>query len=132
MQKNTIISIFVSLVLIGGTLFLVSDRSVSSPSDNAETQNVEIKDGVQYVTITAKGGYYPRFTQIKGGIQTKLIVKTNGTYDCSAALIVRPLGFQKILQATGEEIIDAGIPKVGDTIKGVCGMGMYSFQIKVS
>jgi len=132
MQKNTIISIFISIALIGGTLYFVSDRSTSSSDSAAQTQNIEVKDGVQYVTITAKGGYSPRITQIKGGLPTKLIVKTDGTYDCSASLIVRSVGFRKILQPTGEEVIDLGIPKSGDKVQGVCGMGMYNFQIKVS
>jgi plastocyanin domain-containing protein len=132
MQKNTIISIIISLVLIGGTLYFVSDRSVSSGGELAQSQNVEIKDGVQYVTVTAKGGYSPRITQIQSGIPTKLVVKTDGTYDCSASLVVRSVGFQKILQPTGEEVIDLGTPKSGEKVQGVCGMGMYNFQIKVS
>jgi plastocyanin domain-containing protein len=132
MQKSTIISIIVSVALIGGTLYFVSDRSASSSGEVAQSQNIEIRDGVQYVTITAKGGYSPRITQIKGGMPTKLVVKTDGTYDCSASLVVRSVGFQKILQPTGEEVIDLGISKSGEKIQGVCGMGMYNFQIKVS
>ena len=132
MQKNTIISIIISLVLIGGTVYFVSDRSASSGGEAAQLQNIEIRDGVQYVTITAKGGYSPRITEIKGGLPTKLVVKTDGTYDCSASLVVRSVGFQKILQPTGEEVIDLGTPKSGDKVQGVCGMGMYNFQIKVS
>jgi plastocyanin domain-containing protein len=132
MQKNTIISIIISLVLVGGTLYFVSDRSASSGGEVAQSQNVEIKDGVQYVTVTAKGGYSPRITQIQSGIPTKLVVKTDGTYDCSASLVVRSVGFQKILKPTGEEVIDLGTPKSGEKVQGVCGMGMYNFQIKVS
>lgn len=132
MQKNTIISIIISIALIGGTLYFISDKPTSSGSEVAQSQNVEIRDGVQYVTVTAKGGYSPRVTEIKGGLPTKLVVKTDGTYDCSASLIVRSVGFQKILQPTGEEIIDLGTPKSGDKVQGVCGMGMYNFQIKVS
>lgn len=133
MQKNTIISIIVSLSLIGGTLYFISDRSSSADTNEvAQSQNVEIRDGVQYVTVTAKGGYSPRVTQIKGGLPTKLVVKTDGTYDCSASLVVRSIGFQKILQPTGEEVIDLGTPKSGEKVQGVCGMGMYNFQIKVS
>ena len=132
MQKNTIISIIVSIALIGGTLYFIADKPTSSGGVAAQSQNVEIRDGVQYVTITAKGGYSPRVTEIKGGLPTKLIVKTDGTYDCSASLVVRSVGFQKILQPTGEEIIDLGTPKSGDKVQGVCGMGMYNFQIKVS
>jgi plastocyanin domain-containing protein len=132
MQKTTVISIVISIALIGGTFYFVSDRSASSGGEVAQSQNVEVKDGVQYVTVTAKGGYSPRITEIKGGLPTKLVVKTDGTYDCSASLVVRAIGFQKILQPTGEEVIDLGTPKSGDRVQGVCGMGMYNFQIKVS
>lgn len=128
MQKNIIVSIIISIVIIGGAFYFVSDRS----GEVVKSENVEIRDGVQYVSVTAKGGYFPRVTQIKGDIPTKLVVKTDGTYDCSASLIVRSVGFQKILQPTGEEIIDLSIPKSGEKVHGVCGMGMYSFQIEVS
>lgn len=126
MQKNTIISIIISIALIGGTLYFVSDRK--TPSD-IQSQNVEIRDGVQYVTVTAKGGYSPRVSQIKGGLPTKLVVKTDGTYDCTASLTIRSVGFQKVLQPTGEEVIDLGTPKSGEKVQGVCSMGMYNFAV---
>lgn len=132
MQKNTVVSLIISISLIGGAVYFVSDRTASSNEEVAQIQNVEVRDGVQYVTITAKGGYSPRVTEIKGDLPTKLVVKTDGTYDCSASLAVRSVGFQKILQPTGEEVIDLGTPQSGDTVQGVCGMGMYNFQIQVS
>lgn len=132
MNKNTIISLVASISLIGGMLYLVSDKPASIDANKVtQLQNVEIKDGVQYVTITARGGYAPRLTEVKGGIPTKLLVKTDGAYDCSASLVIRSVGFQKILQPTGEEVIDLGTPQSGEKIQGVCGMGMYNFQIKV-
>lgn len=132
MQKNTIISIIISIAIIGGTLYFVSEKPAVSDSDVAQSQNVEIRDGIQYVTVSAQGGYSPRSSVIQPNLPTKLIVKTNGTYDCSASLVVRSVGFQKILQPTGEEVIDLGTPKSGEKIQGVCGMGMYNFQIKSS
>ncbi len=128
MQKNVVISIVISIVLIGGTLYVVSDNSTSS-GNGSTTQNIEIRDGVQYVNITANGGYAPRISHVKAGIPTKLVVKTDGTYDCSASLVIRSAGFQKILQPTGEEIIDLGTPKSGEKIQGICGMGMYNFAV---
>ncbi len=131
MQKNTIISIIISIVIIGGTLYFVSEKPTSSENGAvSQSQNVEVKDGVQYVTVDAKGGYSPRQSIIQPNLPTKLIVKTNGTYDCSASLVIRSTGFQKILQPSGEEVIDLGTPKSGEKIQGVCGMGMYNFQIK--
>ncbi len=127
MSKNAIISIAISAALILGTLYFVSDTS--APSDDGAAQNTTIRDGVQYVDITARGGYTPRVSRATAGIPTKLVVTTDGTYDCSASLVVRSAGFQKILQPTGEEVIDVGTPQSGEKIQGTCGMGMYSFEI---
>jgi len=98
-------------------------------TSNQPIQNVQIKDGIQYVTINANAGYLPRVSIAKAGIPTKLVVKTNGTYDCSASLVIRSIGYQKILPQTGEEVIDVGIPKAGQPLQGLCSMGMYNFKI---
>jgi hypothetical protein len=95
----------------------------------AVSNNSVIKDGVQYVTITARGGYSPRLSTAKAGIPTKIIMRTNGTYDCSASLVIRSLNYRGMLPNTGDTTIDAGTPKAGDVLKGVCGMGMYSFSV---
>lgn len=119
----------------------IVDISVKNPSkpapENKEVKtdvnngidNSVMKDGIQYVTITASGGYSPRQSGAKAGVPTKLVVKTNGTYDCSASLAINSLNYRKMLPSTGETVIDAGTPKAGDTLRGVCGMGMYSFVI---
>jgi len=133
MQRNIVLSIIVSGALIAGVIFFSADQSLSSAGGSvAEIPNVEIKDGVQYVTVSARGGYSPRTSTIQPDMPTKLIMKTNGTYDCSASLAIRSVGFQKILQPTGEEIIDLGTPKAGEKIQGTCSMGMYGFEIQAS
>jgi plastocyanin domain-containing protein len=127
MKKNTIISIIISIALIGGTLYLVSNKP-SSGGEVTDSQNVEIRDGIQYVTINAKGGYSPRVSNAEANIPTKLIVKTDGTYDCSSSLVIRSINYQKILPQIGEEVIDLGTPQTG-TFQGTCSMGMYNFVI---
>ena len=110
-----------------GIIFL--GGSISKNNSSQAVQNSEIKDGIQYITINAKGGYSPKVSVAKADIPTKLIIKTNGTYDCSASLVIRSIGFQKTLSQTGEEIIDIGTPKAGQSLQGICGMGMYNFLI---
>ncbi len=129
---NKTVSIIITLALfVGlGIVFMSGSKSkndTTSPTQSA--QNVEIKDGVQYITISVKGGYSPNLSTLKAGIPTKLVMKTSGTYDCSSSLVIKSLNYKKILAQTGEEIIDVGIPKVGEPLRGVCGMGMYSFVI---
>lgn len=131
MDKNILIIITLGLV-IGLGLFLLGGQrknNINTKTGNS-SQNVEIKDGIQYVTVEARGGYSPRVSNAKANIPTKLIIKTDGTYDCSASLAIRSLNFQKILTQTGEEVIDLGTPKVGQKpIQGTCSMGMYSFTV---
>lgn len=138
MSKTT--SIIVAILILGGAFYYTShDSTSSSPStgstqkiSNVPVENSVIKDGVQYITITAQSGYSPRMSVAKAGIPTKLIVKTNGTYDCSSSLVIRSLSYRNILPNTGETTIDAGTPKSGDTLQGVCGMGMYNFLVTFS
>jgi len=129
MNKISSIIITLALVIGIGIVFLGGSKSKNSIATSQETQNIEIKDGIQYITINAKGGYSPKVSTAKAGIPTKLIVKTNGTYDCSAALVIRSVGFQKILDQTGEEVIDLGTPKAGQPLQGLCSMGMYNFAV---
>ena len=124
MNKTALIIISLGLVVAIGFIFYGGSGSKSAEN------NVEIKDGVQYVTITAKGGYFPNTSTAKGDTPTKLIVETNGTYDCSASLVIKSINYQKILPRTGETEIDLGTPKAGESFQGVCGMGMYNFEVK--
>ncbi len=134
MNKTILIIITIALVIGMGLIFWTGSKSKnnSNTTTTEAVQNTEIKDGVQYITINAKGGYSPKTSTAKAGIPTKLIVKTNGTYDCSSSLVIRSIGYQKILAQTGEEIIDIGTPKAGEPLQGVCGMGMYNFLINFS
>ena len=129
---NKTVSIIVTLGLVVGIGIIFIGGSNKNNTNTGSAQSVEIKDGVQFITLNAKGGYSPQITEAQAGIPTKLIMKTNGTYDCSASLVIRSVGFQKILPQTGETEIDIGTPKGGEPLRGVCGMGMYSFQINFS
>jgi len=123
MNKIVLIILILGLAVALGVVF------GSAGNGGQAILNSEIRDGVQYITIDAKGGYSPKVSIAKAGIPTKLIVKTNGTYDCSASLVIRSAGFQQILPQTGETEIDIGAKNPGETLQGVCGMGMYSFAI---
>lgn len=133
---NKTASTILTLALVVGLGIVFLDRSKSKVADTTAStqpaQNVEIRDGIQYITIDAKAGYSPKVSTAKAGIPTKLVVKTNGTYDCSAALVIRSVGYQKILPQTGEDTINIGTPVAGQPLQGVCGMGMYNFLIHFS
>ena len=108
MNKTASIIITIGLVTGIGIVLLGQSKGNSDSLSIGSARNVEIRDGVQYVTVYAQGGYSPQVSSVKADIPTKLIMKTSGTYDCSASLVIRSIGYQKILPNTGEEIIDLG------------------------
>lgn len=90
--------------------------------------NVSVVDGRQIVEITVKGGYSPVRSVAKAGLPTVLRFKTNGTFDCSSALVVPSLGVSQLLSQTGVFDVDAGTPAAGQ-LAGSCSMGMYRFAV---
>lgn len=128
MNKTFSIVIMIALVIGIGVIFSRQSKNNSVSTGTQSAQNIEIRNGIQYITINARGGYSPKISVAQANIPTKLLVKTNGTYDCSAALVVRSIGYKKTLPQTGEEVIDLGTPKAG-TLQGICSMGMYNFAV---
>jgi plastocyanin domain-containing protein len=131
MNKNALLIIFLGFIIGLGIIFIGNLRWGNDVNNKKEenTNNIEIKDGVQYITINVKGGYFPKISNAKSGIPTKLIMKTNGYYDCSLSLVIKSIGYRKVLPTKGEEIIDIGTPLPGAPFLGVCSMGMYSFSV---
>lgn len=129
MDKPIIISIIISGLLIGGTLWFVSNKS-GDGANTGDTSSVSVIAGKQIIDISAKGGYSPRVISAKAGMLTTLRVKTNGTFDCSASLVIPKLSYQKILQSSGIEEIAITSEQAQGTMRGLCSMGMYNFQIK--
>jgi Cu+-exporting ATPase len=124
MTKPILISILVSVVLIGGAFWL------ATKSSGGASATATVVDGIQYVDISAKGGYSPRVVTAKAGMPTVLRVKTSGTFDCSASLVIPKLSYQKFLQPSGVEEISIPGEKAQGTMQGLCSMAMYNFQIR--
>jgi plastocyanin domain-containing protein len=116
-----------AMLIGGGIIFLGSGSRISIP----QTQNnVSIVDGKQIIEINARGGYAPRYTTAEADVPTAIKVKTSGTFDCSAAIVIPRLGYRKNLPPTGETLIDVPPQKAGTTLQALCAMGMYNFVVK--
>lgn len=89
----------------------------------------KMKDGVQYIDITARGGYAPRVTKAVAGLPAVIRVKTNNSYDCSIALTIPDIGYQSYLPQTGVTEIVVPAERAQGTLRGMCSMAMYHFQI---
>lgn len=125
-MKSTIISIVVALSLVGGVLVLTRSSDGGAVSN---VNNVTVVDGKQIIEIKAKGGYLPRKSIAQAGLPTILRFDTNGTFDCSSSVRVPSLKIVKTLPQTGVTDIDIGVGQPG-TLQGMCGMGMYPFEVE--
>ena len=133
-MKPTIIAILIVVVLIGGAFVYSRNKNVSDDTRKEEIKevksNVSIVDGKQIITIDARGGYFPQMTIAKADMPTIIKVETKSTFDCSSALVIPDLNYQKNLPPTAVTEIEVPPQKAGEEIQGLCSMGMYSFQIK--
>lgn len=128
MNKQIILSLLITVALIGGAVFLTRDNS--KENSLGDTASIEMVDGKQIINMSAKGGYSPRIINAKAGIDTVIKMKTEGTFDCSASLVIPEISYQKLLSPTGTEEIEISKDKAKGTMQGLCSMGMYNFQIK--
>lgn len=129
---KTSTALFIGALIIGLSYYIVSIKSDTVSQDTVktvETGEASMKDGVQYITITAHGGYSPKVTTARAGIKTKLVMKTDQTFDCSSSLVIPSLGIRKMLPNTGEVTIDIPEDKTEGSLRGLCSMGMYTFLI---
>lgn len=125
-MNNTALSVItLGLVVFLGIIFLGG----ATQTPEVPGQNVEVKDGIQYINITARGGYSPRKSVAKADIPTVLRFNTNGTFDCSSSVRIPSMNINKMLAQAGSTDIDLGNPKLG-TLQGTCGMGMYFFEVE--
>ncbi len=126
MKKNLFTIIII--LLIGAIVYVFSFSGGNKELSSG--QNIEVRDGIQYIHISALGGYAPRVNKAQAGIPTKLIMETKNTFDCSASFKIPEIGYQKILPQNSNTEIDLGIKSAGEKITGLCSMGMYSFSIE--
>ena len=130
MNKQILVSVIVTVVLIGGAFWFVSANPTSTPSVAGENASaVSVVDGKQIIEITAKGGYSPREVTAQAGLPTVLRIRTNGTFDCSSSLVIPKLSYQKFLESTAVEEIEVSSDMARGELQGLCSMGMYNFSV---
>lgn len=127
--------VVVILAFVGVLIYLIvrlDKATANNPQNSAQASNTLATselNGVQYIDLTAKGGYFPNLINAKADEQTTLRVKTSGTFDCSSSLVIPSLGYRTNLPPTGETNINIPAQKAGTQLLGMCGMGMYRFKI---
>jgi len=133
-HKLTLLAVFGITLLIGGAI-MFSDGSKNQTGDYTSGEvdqvgNAIIENGIQYVDITARGGYSPKTTKARANMPTVIRMKTENSYDCSTALVIPDIKYQKYLPRTGVENIEIPLENTQGTLLGMCSMAMYHFQIE--
>lgn len=126
-----IITLTLLALLITGGVYLAIQQNAYD-NEFASVNNVKMVDGNQIITITAKGGYSPRISMAKADTPNIIRMKTKGSFDCSSFVVIPSIGYQKTLPPSGETDITLPPQQPGTTLLGLCGMGMYRFEIKFS
>ncbi len=93
--------------------------------------NVEASGGIQEVTINVQETrYVPAQIQMKAGVPARLTLITENIYTCARAFVIPAFNVQKLLPATGSEVIEFTPTQLGQ-IPFMCSMGMYGGFIEV-
>jgi uncharacterized protein len=93
-----------------------SSKNISSIPADFESQQVTIK--------VSSSGYKANTDKLKKGVPVQLTLETYNTYSCASAFTIPKLGIQRILPATGKEVITF-TPKASGLLAYSCSMGMY-------
>lgn len=121
--------LFIVALVIAIVYFINSLRS--TPEKTSETLSDVTNSGdIQYIDMTAKGGYTPTSITAKANTKTILKVKTSNTFDCSSAIVIPGIGYRDNLPPTAVTEITIPPQKENTVLKGTCTMGMYRFSIK--
>lgn len=129
-MNKTTSSILVAAILVAGAIVFSAGLSENTGGKNTiPADNVSLVDGKQIVNIFAKGGYSPRTSIAKADMLTIIRVTTQGTFDCSIALVIPALKYRQNLQPNDSVDIDIPPQKAGTSIQGICAMGMYNFKV---
>jgi len=124
-MKTKIIWLVLALAVAGAIVLVSMKKNVRPAAATASLQT----DGRQFIEVVAKEGYTPREITAKAGVPLTLKMKTQDNFNCTSAFTIPSLGLRMNLPPTGETAIEIPAQKTGETLRGVCGMGMYSFTI---
>jgi len=128
--KISVAVVVVLALVVGYFVVTSSGSSTDQQAPPSAAGAVREEDGVQIISMTARGGYSPRLVSAKAGIPTKIEMATNGVYDCSSALSIPALNYRAQLPSTGTTVIDVPAQEKGSTLTGLCAMGMYTFDVQ--
>ena len=88
-----------------------------------QARRAELRDGVQEVTVTVKGGYSPDRVEVRRGVPVRLVFDRQETGDCTSRVVFSDFGINKSLPAYATTAVELLPEQVGE-FGFACGMNM--------
>ncbi len=88
-----------------------------------EASRAELRDGVQEVTVTVKGGYSPDRVEVRQGVPVRLVFDRQETGDCTSRVVFSDFGINRSLPAYATTAVELLPEHVGE-FGFACGMNM--------
>ena len=90
-----------------------------------------VRDGVQEVNVTVKGGYTPDLIHVRQGVPLRVNFDRQESGDCTSRVVFADFGASKALPAIATTTLEFTPDKVGE-FDFACGMNMMRGQLVVS
>ncbi len=129
MSKTPLILLSVVLTIGIFYLLLAGNTNPDSTQLAGGANAVSEENGIQKIKMLARGGYNPNQITAKANVETVLQIETKGTYDCSSAVSIPKLNYNKNLPATGSTKIQIPANMATDALEILCSMGMFRATI---
>ncbi|MGQ0431154.1 MAG: heavy metal translocating P-type ATPase [Microthrixaceae bacterium] len=95
------------------------------------TSRAELRDGVQAVRITVKGGYAPDRVEVEAGTPVRLLFDRQETGDCTSRVVFSDFGINRSLPAFTTTTIELTPQQTGE-FGFACGMNMVHGTLVVT
>ena len=95
-----------------------------------KSSTAAVRDGVQVVDITVKGGYAPDIIRVQQGVPLRLNFDRQESGDCTSRVVFADFGASKSLPAFGTATLEFTPDKVGE-FDFACGMNMIHGKLIV-
>ena len=91
----------------------------------------QLRDGVQEITVTVKGGYSPDRIEVRSGVPVRLIFDRQEAGDCTSRVVFSDFGINRSLPAYEQTAVEL-VPEQEGEFGFACGMNMVHGTLVVS
>jgi len=119
---DVVVVVVAAVVSVGLWRFFFGTKTAS---------RAELREGVQEVTVTVKGGYSPDRIEVRQGIPVRLVFDRQETGDCTSRVVFSDFGINKSLPAYASTTVEL-VPERTGEFGFACGMNMVHGTLVVA